>query len=84
MEPVRDFLSAIKELKPTAIIGVSGRAGSFTQEMVEELSRINERPIVFSLSNPTSKAECTAAAGLRVVRRTRGLRQRQPVRSRGI
>jgi malate dehydrogenase (oxaloacetate-decarboxylating)(NADP+) len=60
MPPVPDFMSAIRELKPTAIIGVSGRAGSFTQEMVEEMSRINQRPMVFALSNPTANAECTA------------------------
>jgi len=60
METVPDFLSAIRTLRPTAIVGVSGRAGSFTREMIEEMSRINDFPIVFSLSNPTSKAECTA------------------------
>jgi malate dehydrogenase (oxaloacetate-decarboxylating)(NADP+) len=60
MDPVPDSMAAIRELKPTGIIGVSGMPGSFTQEMVEELSRLNDRPIVFALSNPTSKAECTA------------------------
>jgi malate dehydrogenase (oxaloacetate-decarboxylating)(NADP+) len=60
MDPVPDFMAAIRELKPTGIIGVSGMPGSFTREMVEEMSRINERPMVFALSNPTSKAECTA------------------------
>jgi malate dehydrogenase (oxaloacetate-decarboxylating)(NADP+) len=61
VEPIPDFVSAIKKFKPTAIIGASGRFGSFTQEMVEEMARINDRPIVFALSNPTSQAECTAA-----------------------
>jgi malate dehydrogenase (oxaloacetate-decarboxylating)(NADP+) len=60
MDPVPSSMAAIRELKPTGIIGVSGMPGSFTQEMVEELSRLNDRPIVFALSNPTSKAECTA------------------------
>jgi malate dehydrogenase (oxaloacetate-decarboxylating)(NADP+) len=60
IEPVNDFLTAIRKLEPTMIIGASGRPGSFTQEMIEELTRINERPIVFALSNPTSKTECTA------------------------
>ncbi len=59
-QPVNVFLSAIRKLQPTTIIGASGRPGSFTQEMIEELTRINERPIVFALSNPTSKTECTA------------------------
>ncbi|MGC8828787.1 MAG: NAD-dependent malic enzyme [Verrucomicrobiia bacterium] len=55
-----DLLSAIKSLKPTILIGVSGMPQAFTQEIVKEMSQINERPIIFALSNPTSKAECTA------------------------
>jgi malate dehydrogenase (oxaloacetate-decarboxylating)(NADP+) len=58
--PVADFLGAVKALKPTAIIGVGATPGMFTREVVEEMTRLNERPIVFALSNPTSKAECTA------------------------
>ena len=58
--PVADFLGAVKSLKPTAIIGVGATPGMFTREVIEEMSRLNERPIVFALSNPTSKAECTA------------------------
>jgi len=60
VDPLPDFLSAMREFRPTAIIGVSGRAGSFTPEIVKEMSTINEQPIVFALSNPTSRAECTA------------------------
>ena len=59
--PVADFLGAVKALKPTAIIGVGATPGLFTKEVVEEMTRLNERPIVFALSNPTSKSECTAA-----------------------
>ena len=55
-----DFLSAVESLKPTAIIGVSGQAKKFSREVLEAMSRFNARPIVFSLSNPTSKCECTA------------------------
>jgi malate dehydrogenase (oxaloacetate-decarboxylating)(NADP+) len=58
--PLPDFLSAVKALKPTAIVGVGATPGMFTREVIEEMSRLNERPIVFALSNPTSKAECTA------------------------
>ncbi len=47
--------------QPTAIIGVGATPGMFTREVVEAMTRLNERPIVFALSNPTSKAECTAA-----------------------
>jgi malate dehydrogenase (oxaloacetate-decarboxylating)(NADP+) len=58
--PVGDFLEAVKTLKPTAILGLSGQPGSFTQEIIEAMAEINDRPIIFALSNPTSKAECTA------------------------
>ena len=63
--PVGDFLSAIKALKPTGIIGVAAVGGTFTREVLEEMARLNERPIVFALSNPTSKAECDAEQAYR-------------------
>jgi malate dehydrogenase (oxaloacetate-decarboxylating)(NADP+) len=56
------FLSAVESLRPTAIIGVSGQPSTFTRPVLEAMARFNERPIVFALSNPTSKAECTAEA----------------------
>ena len=58
--PIADFATAVETLRPQAIIGVSGQPKRFTPEILEAMARINERPIVFSLSNPTSKAECTA------------------------
>jgi len=57
---IQDLQQAIETLKPTAIIGVSGKARMFTQPIVEAMAKINEHPIIFALSNPTSKAECTA------------------------
>jgi malate dehydrogenase (oxaloacetate-decarboxylating)(NADP+) len=58
--PTDDFVEAIESLKPTAIIGVSTIGGAFTQPVVEAMSRINRRPIIFALSNPTEHAECSA------------------------
>ncbi len=55
-----DLKSALEVLEPTALIGVSTIARSFDQAVVEAMSRLNARPIIFALSNPTSKAECTA------------------------
>jgi malate dehydrogenase (oxaloacetate-decarboxylating)(NADP+) len=57
---VPDFLGAVRALKPTAIIGVGATPNTFTREVVEAMTQLNERPIVFALSNPTSRAECTA------------------------
>lgn len=59
-EPGRDFLEAIKSFKPHALIGATGSPETFTEEIVAEMSRINKRPVIFALSNPTSRAECTA------------------------
>lgn len=57
---ITELLEAVETLHPTAIIGVSGQPKTFTQPVVETMARFNERPIVFALSNPTSKAECSA------------------------
>ncbi|TAL38088.1 MAG: NAD-dependent malic enzyme [Alphaproteobacteria bacterium] len=54
------LLEAINDLKPTVLIGATGVANTFTKEVVEAMSAINDRPVIFALSNPTSHAECTA------------------------
>jgi len=54
------FAEAVEEFKPTTIIGVSTTGGAFDKQVVEAMSRVNERPIILALSNPTEKAECTA------------------------
>jgi len=58
--PTKDFVTAIESIKPTTIIGVSTIGGAFTQKVVETMSRINARPVILALSNPTEHAECTA------------------------
>ncbi len=55
-----NLLTAVETLHPTGIIGVSGQHGAFSQSVLEAMARLNGRPIIFALSNPTSKAECTA------------------------
>ena len=59
-ENTTDFAQAIRQLKPTCIIGVSAQGGAFTEDVVKAMCEVNARPMIFALSNPTSKAECTA------------------------
>jgi malate dehydrogenase (oxaloacetate-decarboxylating)(NADP+) len=63
--PVSTFVNAVKALRPTGIIGVSTVPKLFTREVIEAMSEINERPIVFPYSNPTSRSECTAEEAYR-------------------
>jgi malate dehydrogenase (oxaloacetate-decarboxylating)(NADP+) len=58
--PSKDLAKTIDTLKPTILVGVSTKGGGFNQQVIEAMSRINERPIIFALSNPTDKAECSA------------------------
>jgi malate dehydrogenase (oxaloacetate-decarboxylating)(NADP+) len=58
--PSKDLAKTIEALKPTILIGVSTKGGAFNRQVVEAMSRCNERPIIFALSNPTNKAECSA------------------------
>jgi malate dehydrogenase (oxaloacetate-decarboxylating)(NADP+) len=55
-----DFLAAVRAVKPTAIIGTCTIAKTFSKAVIEEMCKLNERPIIFALSNPTDKSECTA------------------------
>ena len=58
-EPM-DLMEAIADIKPHVLIGATGTPGTFTQEVIELMCQLNQRPTIFALSNPTSRAECTA------------------------
>ncbi|MCB9876740.1 MAG: NAD-dependent malic enzyme [Planctomycetes bacterium] len=58
--PTATLLDAVQALRPSALIGVSGQPQTFTREVVTALAEQHARPMIFALSNPTSKAECTA------------------------
>ncbi len=58
--PSKSFVDVVRSLKPSIIIGVSTAAKAFNDDVVKAMSEINEKPIIFALSNPTEKAECTA------------------------
>jgi malate dehydrogenase (oxaloacetate-decarboxylating)(NADP+) len=63
--PIPTFLEAVKALKPTGIIGVSGIPKLFTREVIEAMAEINPRPIIFPYSNPTTRSECSAEEAYR-------------------
>ena len=63
--PEPDLLAAIRALRPTALIGLSGQAGLFTERVLRAMGENNPRPIVFAMSNPTSCAECAAEEAYR-------------------
>jgi malate dehydrogenase (oxaloacetate-decarboxylating)(NADP+) len=60
-----DFLAALDSIRPHVLIGATGVAGSFTRAAIERMARFNERPVILALSNPTSRAECTAEEACR-------------------
>jgi len=60
-EPIPSLLEVVQKIKPTALIGLSGIGGQFTEEIIRTMKANCAKPIIFPLSNPTSKAECTAA-----------------------
>jgi malate dehydrogenase (oxaloacetate-decarboxylating)(NADP+) len=63
--PVDKFVDAVRALRPTGIIGVSTVPKLFNQQVIEAMAEINERPIIFPYSNPTSRSECTAEEAYR-------------------
>ena len=65
LPPTSKFVDAVKAFRPTAIIGVSAVPKLFNREVIEAMAAINERPIIFPYSNPTSRSECTAEEAYR-------------------
>jgi len=59
-EPIDTLAEAVRKVRPNVLIGAAAQGGAFNQEILELMADINETPIIFALSNPTSKAECTA------------------------
>ena len=57
---VPDLLSAVEAIRPTILVGASGQPGAFSEAVLRAMARHNARPVIFALSNPTSRAECTA------------------------
>jgi malate dehydrogenase (oxaloacetate-decarboxylating)(NADP+) len=63
--PLRTLAEAVEAVKPTMLIGVSGQPSTFTPAILRRMAELNQRPVIFALSNPTSQAECTAEAAYR-------------------
>ncbi|MBQ5766390.1 MAG: NAD-dependent malic enzyme [Burkholderiaceae bacterium] len=64
-EFTKTFEESIEQLRPTAIVGVAAQPNAFNEGVIRRMSELNERPIIFALSNPTSKAECSAEMAYR-------------------
>jgi malate dehydrogenase (oxaloacetate-decarboxylating)(NADP+) len=63
--PLDGLLEAVRALRPRVLIGASGAPATFTEEILTLMGQTHERPVIFALSNPTSKSECTAEQAYR-------------------
>ena len=77
--PLASFVECIRSIKPTAIVGVSTRPNLFTKEVIGAMTEINERPLIFPLSNPTTQEECTAEEAYRYSNGKAAVCSRHPV-----
>lgn len=64
-EFLSDGAAIVEAIKPTVLVGVTGKAGVFSHPILEAAAKVNTRPIIFALSNPTSVAECTGEEAYR-------------------
>lgn len=58
--PIETLTDVVKQVKPSILVGAAAVGGAFTEEILMEMGRNNAKPVIFALSNPTHKAECTA------------------------
>jgi malate dehydrogenase (oxaloacetate-decarboxylating)(NADP+) len=63
--PIASLEDAVRILKPTALIGVAAQPKAFSEGVIRAMGEVNARPVLFALSNPTSKAECTSEEAYR-------------------
>ena len=59
-EQIPNLEGVVEQIKPTALLGLAGSGKAFTEPIIRKMAQFNKQPIIFALSNPTSKSECTA------------------------
>jgi len=62
---IQSLSRLIEYVKPTILMGLSTIGGAFNRDILERMARLNDKPIIFPLSNPSSKSECTFEEAVR-------------------